>query len=143
MLKRNGFTLIEVIVAVLIVSVVIAALLQMQGNATHKFFTIKKMMQTDQYSTFLLSNAQKYGFDSSRLDMKRLVDDFELESDLRRRLKSMPLEIKYEMLTTIDTSELEQNTNTSNVNTALIFEIGKTILKSQELKIQLIRVKKQ
>lgn len=134
----------EVIVAVVIVSVVIAALLQMQGNTNHKLFNIKEMMKTNQYNSFLLSLSDKYGFESSKMDMKRLVDEFELESDLRRRLKGMKLELDYEELTTIDTSELDASSDLNETsNTSLIFEIGKTTLKTKDFTTQVIRVKIQ
>ncbi|MDF1877748.1 prepilin-type N-terminal cleavage/methylation domain-containing protein [Sulfurimonas sp. SAG-AH-194-L11] len=142
--KRSAFTLMEVMVSVVIVSVVIAALLQMQGNTTHKFFTLKEMMQTNPYSSFLLSTSDKYGFESSKIEMKQLVDEFELESDLRRRLKSMQVKIEYEVLTTIDTSELEDEEDSSQSgSTGLVFEIGKTSLISKDFSTQLIRVKIQ
>ncbi|HIP20149.1 MAG TPA: prepilin-type N-terminal cleavage/methylation domain-containing protein [Sulfurimonas sp.] len=142
--KRSAFTLVEVMVAVVIVSVVIAALLQMQGNTTHKFFAIKEMMKTNQYSSFLLSTSDKYSFESSKIDMKRLVDEFELENDLRRRLKSMKVEIDYEELTTIDTSELDESSDPDETsNSTLVLEIGKTSLKTSEFTTQLIRVKLQ
>ncbi len=134
----------EVMVAVVIVSVVIAALLQMQGNTNHKLFNIKEMMKTNQYNSFLLSLSDKYGFESSKMDMKRLVDEFELESDLRRRLKGMKLELDYEELTTIDTSELDASSDLNETsNTSLIFEIGKTTLKTKDFTTQVIRVKVQ
>lgn len=142
--KRRAFTLVEVMVAVVIVSVVIAALLQMQGNTNHKLFNIKEMMKTNQYNSFLLSLSDKYGFESSKMDMKRLVSEFELESDLRRRLKGMKLELYYEELTTIDTSELDASSDLNETsNTSLIFEIGKTTLKTKDFTTQVIRVKIQ
>lgn len=142
--KRRAFTLVEVMVAVVIVSVVIAALLQMQGNTNHKLFNIKEMMKTNQYNSFLLSLSDKYGFESSKMDMKRLVYEFELESDLRRRLKGMKLELYYEELTTIDTSELDASSDLNETsNTSLIFEIGKTTLKTKDFTTQVIRVKIQ
>ncbi|MDF1878184.1 prepilin-type N-terminal cleavage/methylation domain-containing protein [Sulfurimonas sp. SAG-AH-194-C20] len=142
--KRSAFTLMEVMVAVVIVSVVIAALLQMQGNTNQKFFGIKKMMKTTQYNSFLLSLSNKYGFESSKIDMKRLVDEFELESDLRRRLKTMKVEINYEELTTIDTSEFEDPSESEqSSNSGLVFEIGKTTLHAKDFSTQLIRVKIQ
>jgi len=152
-LSHSAFTLIEVMVAVMIVSVVIAALLQMQGNASHKFFQIKQMMDNSQYSSFLLSNADKYGFESSSTDMRTLLDDFELESDLRRKLNAMKLKIEYEELMRIDTNEmledteegvsqeldLQNNTGSSGV----IFEIGKTLLQGEDFSNSLIRVRVQ
>jgi len=137
----------EVMVAVMIVSVVIAALLQMRGDTTHKFFGIKEMMKTNQYNSFLLSHGDKYGFEKSRMDMHRLVEDFDLESDLRRKLKAIKVELDYEELSVIDTSEYEDNTEDEDAeitgSSGIIFEIGKTILKTEEFSSSLIRIKIQ
>lgn len=146
---REGFTLIEVMVAVMIVSVVIAALLQMQGNTTHKFFGIKEMMKTNQYNSFLLSHGDKYGFEKSNMDMSRLVEDFDVESDLRRKLKAIKVELDYEELATIDTSEYDDSGDNENEDaeitgsSGIIFEIGRTVLKTEEFTGSLIRVKIQ
>ena len=49
--NNSAFTLIEVIVAVMIVSVVIAALLQMRGNTSYKFLEIKTGTDFDAIET--------------------------------------------------------------------------------------------
>lgn len=139
--KRSAFTLIEVMVAVMIVSIVIAALLQMRGDASNKFFNIKKMLDTTQYNSFLLANDDKYGFERSNLDMKRLVDDFQVESDLRRKLSNMKVKIDYEQLQVIDTSEFDSDEQ--NSSTGIIFEIGKSILKVGAESSSLIRIRIQ
>ena len=145
--NHKAFTLIEVMVAVMIVSVVIAALLQMRGDTTNKFFGIKKMMKTNQYNSFLLSHGDKYGFEKSRMDMYRLVDDFDLESDLRRKLKAIKVELDYEKLSVIDTSEYEDSGDdkeSANAGSSgIIFEIGRTSLKTENFKGSLIRIKIQ
>lgn len=137
----------EVMVAVVIVSIVIAALLQLQGNTTHKFFGIKDMMRINQYNSFLLSVSDKYGFESSNIDMKRLVDEFELESDLRRRLKSMKLKVEYEELISRDMSKFDDSAESDeaseNSSSSLVFEIGKTSLSTKEFNTHLIRVRIQ
>lgn len=138
-------------VAVMIVSVVIAALLQMRGNTSHKFFGIKEMMQTNQYNSFLLSQGDKYGFEKSSIDMSSLVEDFELESDLRRKLKAIKVKLDYEELDTLDTSEYEETPTDDNENedeeitgsSGIIFEIGKTVLESEGFSGSLIRIKIQ
>jgi prepilin-type N-terminal cleavage/methylation domain-containing protein len=127
--KREGFTLIEVMVAVMIVSVVIGALWQMRGDATHKFLQFQKMATDNQYITFLLGNSAKYGFETSHTDMKTLVDDFELESDLRRTLKNKKVTISYETRNSIDT------------NDSVVLEIGLTQLKWDDVAYSLVRVR--
>lgn len=148
--SKNAFTLIEVMVAVMIVSVVIAALLQMRGDTSNKFIGIKKMMQTNQYNSFLLSQSDKYGFEESNIDLYRLVDDFDLESDLRRRLKSIKLKVDYEELDTIDTAEFDDSAKPSEDGeevqtdtTGIVFEIGKSILKADNFSTNLMRVRIQ
>lgn len=150
---KEAFTLIEVMVAVMIISIVIAALLQMQGDTHQKFFQIKEMMHSNQYNSFLLSQGGDYGFEESKMDMKRLVDDFDLESDLRRRLGDLKVEVDYEEITTIDTSEFEdggaevdengEEIEQQSASTGIIFEIGKSIIKTKEFAGHLIRVRVQ
>jgi len=152
-LSRAGFTLIEVMVAVMIVSVVIAALLQMQGNASHKLFEIQKMMQSNQESSFLLSNSEKYGFEESKVDMKDLLEDFELESDLRRHLSSIMVTVTYETLEVIDTNEMledksenleeENYTSEDAGSSGILFEIGETSLVTKDASNSLLRVRLQ
>jgi len=139
--KRQAFTLLEVMVAVMIVSVVIAALLQMRGNTSNQFMQIKKMAHTNQYNSFLLSLDGKYGFEKSNIDMKRLVEDFDLESDLRRKLSSIKVKLDYEALSVIDTNEFDNQDNSEN--SGIIFEIGKTVLKSEDFATQLLRIRLQ
>jgi len=149
--RRSAFVLIEVMVSVMIVSVVISALLHMQGSTTTKLSNIKEMMKTNQYSSFLLSLGDKYGFDKSQMDMERLVENFDLEDDLRRHLKSMRAELDYKAIKSIDTSEFEdenndsneQGANEQNTNIGIVFEIGKTILKTDKFTSHLIRIRVQ
>lgn len=144
-LSHPAFTLIEVMIAVMIVSLVVATLLQMQGNANHKFFQIKEMMQTSQQSSFLLSNTRENTFEKSSTDMKTLLDEFELESDLRRRLSSIKVKIDYEVLSIIDTSKIDvseyEDAKDDTKSSAATFEIGKTMLISETQTSQLIRVR--
>ena len=128
-------------VAVMIVSVVIAALWQMRGDTSNKFFNIQKMINTNQYDSFLLYTDNKYGFESSNIDMKRLANDFRVQSDLRRKLSSMKVKIKYEKLQVIDTSEF--NSDEQNATTGIIFEIGKTDLVAKKFSSSLIRIRVQ
>ena len=142
-----AFTLIEVMVAVMIVSVVIAALLQIQANANNKLIELKKMIHTTQYGSFLFETSEKYGFEKSRIDMDVLLEDFELESELRRSMKALKVEILYEELELIDTSEFDINVSDEagfgEQNSALVFEIGKTSLLSESFNGAFLRVRVQ
>ncbi len=133
---HSGFTLIEVMVSVMIVSVVIAALLQMQGNTSTLFHTIKKQSRADEYASFLLWN-DKYGFEKEHANIYRLVDDFDLDDDMRRKLKSQAIELQYKTIKTIDLSE----SNASDAKT--VFEIGATTLEYKKLMTSLLRLRLQ
>ena len=137
---HDAFTLIEVMVAVMIVSVVIAALLQMRGETTHKFFGIKKMMQTNQYNSFLIGQGDKYGFEKSSMNLNRLVENFDLESDLRRELKSQKVSLLYEKLKSVDTSEYDGE-NSEKSSSGTVFEIGKSTIEADDFRVNMIRVR--
>jgi len=139
---RKAFTLIEVMVAVLIVSVVIMALLQMRGNSTHMFLNIGKKSKISQYSSFLISNSD-YGFDNKIVSLDKLLDDFELENDLRRRVKQSRVELIYQKLETLDMSDNDDGDAKEAVNSNLVFEVGKTILKTDTSSTGLFRLRVQ
>ncbi|MEA3228667.1 MAG: prepilin-type N-terminal cleavage/methylation domain-containing protein, partial [Campylobacterota bacterium] len=91
MLKKNssskeGFTLIEVMIAVVIISTVIMALLEMFANNIHIFSTLTKKTQINQYSSFFISNPDVGLEDEDALTLYDLIDDFDIEDDLRREL---------------------------------------------------------
>jgi prepilin-type N-terminal cleavage/methylation domain-containing protein len=128
---RNGFTLIEVMVAVMIVSVVIGAIWKMQGDATQKLLGLDAMTQKLHYNSFLLGETKKYGFEKSTITLYTLVADFDIPTDLRRELKSMKLNIEYNTKEVIDTNE------------SVILEVGQTVLKIDGMQSQLVRVRLQ
>ena len=137
MSKKSAFTLIEVMVAVMIISVVIMALLKMYANNTHIFTSIKEQIKTNEYSSFLISNAN-YGFEDKHLYLYDLVDDYDLESDLRRKLKAKKTELTYEVVRSIDLSE--QDENEEGTNSGLVLEIGRDVLRSKDFSVALMRL---
>jgi len=129
--KKKAFTLIEVMVAVMITSVVIGALWKMHGNSTQKFIFLNTMQKNNPYATFLLGNSAKYGFEKSNIDMRILVDDFDLDSDLRQRLKAIKVKISYDVVSSLDDNE------------SMILEVGKTNMEFLQTKLSLIRMRLQ
>ena len=91
----------------------------------------------------------KYSYETSNIDLYRLVDNFDLENDLRRKLKSIKTKVSYEKLYVFDSgdfnddSEDEEGEEGENGGIDIIFEIGKTSLKSEEFSLSLMRVKIQ
>ena len=151
MLKREAFTLIEVMVAVMIISVVILALIEMFSNNSHIFSSFNKKTKTNQYASFFISNPV-YGFEKKSLNMYDLISDFKLESDLIRELKLVKVDLLYQEIERIDMSEFEDDKDTDNeeeqyydeekeVNSAIVFEIGKSIIKLQDSSTGLLRLR--
>jgi len=152
MIKKKGFTLIEVMVAVMIVSVVIASLLQLNANNTNFFSMLKMQKDNDQYLTFFIDN-KKYGFENEdKIPLYRVIEEFNfnLDDDFRRELKAKEIDIKYQTISTIDLSEFDQTSGFSNeedqarrkkINNSLVFEIGKTIVQRPTSSVALLRVR--
>ena len=148
-LKKDAFTLLEVMIAVVIISVVIMALLQMNGNRAHMFLEISKKNKINQYSSLLLFNPN-YGFENKRIFLDRLVADFKIEDELRNKLKSINAQIIYQKLGSIEMgkqqntdAEIVDNKNVKHVNSNVVFEISKTILKTPQSSIGLLRIRIQ
>ncbi|MEA1891997.1 MAG: prepilin-type N-terminal cleavage/methylation domain-containing protein [Campylobacterota bacterium] len=141
--RRDAFTLIEVMISVMIISVVIMALLQMHGNSNHIFLKISSQLKTDQYASFFIAN-KEYGFEKDRLSLDDLISDFKVEDELRRELKKVKVELIYEELELIDMSEDDESQDSdSQESSSVIFEVGKTILKMNDTTTSLIRLRIQ
>ena len=145
---REAFTLIEVMVSVVIISTVIMALIELFANNTHIFSSIEKKNQTGQSLSFFMGNYD-YGFKNEKTTLYTLLEDFDLESDLRRTLKDTKVEIVYQELDSIDMSELDGSSEededideeeTQENNSNLVFLIGKTVIKSEDSSSGLLRI---
>lgn len=141
-LNRRAFTLIEVMVSVMIVSFVIAALLQIQGDTAHRLIKLKKTIKENQYNSFLISEGGRYGFESNSINLYQLVDNFDVESDLRRKLKAIKTKVSYKKLDVLDSNDFSDE-NDENSGSDIVLEIGRTSLKSKEFSLSLLRVKLQ
>jgi prepilin-type N-terminal cleavage/methylation domain-containing protein len=153
---RGAFTLIEVMISVVIISTVITALLELFSNNTHIFSTLEKQNRSNQSLSFMLSN-NDYGFNDEKLTLYDLVADFDLENDLRQKLKNEKVEIVYQELDSIDMSEYDPDEDENNPinddeinpneeeqgSSDLVFEIGKTILKSKDSSSSMLRIRLQ
>jgi len=155
-MNKRAFTLIEVMVAVVIISTVILALLTMNGNNTHLFSSFKQQAKINQYASFFISNAE-YGLEDDSVVMDDLVSEFDVESDLRRELKEIKVELKYQIVEQIDLSEYEEDDSESDenpdmnedeeeskdTNSSMIIEIGKTTLRLNDSGVSLLRIQIQ
>ena len=147
---KPAFTLIEVMVAVVIISTVIMALIQMYANNTHIFSALKKRTNLTQYGSLLVANPE-IGFEKKEFSLYNLVDGFTLEDEFRRELKNQKVKVIYTELEKIDLAEFsddededneeisdEQNQEQSQSN--MILEIGKTTLKFKEGATSIVRI---
>ena len=121
--KRRAFTLIEVMIAVMIISVVILALLRMYSNDTYLFASYKKESHVNDYASFLVENSD-YGLENKNIYLYDLVSEFDMEDNLRRKLKAQKAEVIYKVVKNIDLSD---DTNTTAPQMSL--EIGQSVLR--------------
>jgi len=134
--SRDAFTLIEVMVAVMIISVVIMALLEMQGNTTHIFSRLGNTLKINQYTSLFISN-NDYGFEKNSVDLDDLLSEFKVEDELRRELKTIKVKVDYKELKRIDMSEIEEGSS------SMVFELGETSLDIDDSSASLMRFRIQ
>ena len=155
---RKAFTLIEVMISVLIISTVIMALITMSGNNTHIFSSFKKQVQVNQYVSFFISK-KDYGFENDSVDLDDLVSEFDVEDELRKKLKELKVEVLYQIVDEIDMSDFEESEEDEDtqeelpdetsdeedkqVSSNLVIEIGRTTLKVKDSSASLLRIKVQ
>jgi len=138
---KKGFTLIEVMVAVMIISVVIMALLKMYSNNAYIFSSIKQEIKTNQYLSLLIGN-DEYGFENKHIAMYDLIKDFDVENNLRRKLKSLKIDIIYKEVDSIDLSEdTEEEGSESKSNSSVVLEIGRDTLKTKNFSTSVMRLR--
>ena len=105
-MTRKAFTLLEVMISVVIISVVIMALLKMHANSTYLFENINKTKEMNQYLSLFVANSD-YGFEKKSITLDQLVKDFSLDDDLRDKLKEIKSEIKYTQLEKLDLGDVD------------------------------------
>lgn len=146
----RAFTLVEVMVAVVIISVVIMALIKLFANNSHIFSTLSDKSKNNQYLSFLVSPSQ-YGFTDKKTTLYTLVEEFDIESELKRELKSIKVKLLYQELDSIDMgesefepeSEIQEDDIEKEASSNMVFEIGKTVLKVEETSVSMLRIKQQ
>ena len=153
--SSHGFTLIEVLVAVMIIAVVIGALIQLFATNSYTFSSVhQKILHTNTTSLLLGNNI--YGYEDKKVGLAELVKDFDIDDDLRRRLKKEKVQILYTEVTSIDfgdaaealaeAKEGEYNDEAAISETtevANILEVGRTTLKTGEQSSSFLRIKFQ
>jgi len=130
---KKAFTLIEVMVSVMIISIVIMALLQMQANSSYMLTSLKKKNTSQQYISLLIAN-ENYNLKDKNTRLNNLVEEFSVDDNLRRRLKKIKIKIIYNKLETID---LDENNTASSAK----LEIGESLLKTDNSSSKIFRLR--
>lgn len=123
---RSAFTLIEVMLSVLIITLVIAALYSMRANSSFLMQQTVQKNHVQNAQSFLLGNYD-YGFIKESVTLDKLLEGFDVEDTLRRRLKNEKLLIDYMPTDSIDS-------NATNL------ELGKNILKNDLASTSFLRL---
>jgi prepilin-type N-terminal cleavage/methylation domain-containing protein len=134
---RAAFTLVEVMVSVMIISVVIMALIEMHGNSTHLFTNIKERLHVSFLPSLLIANPD-YGYENKTLSADILTKDFILDDDLRRKLKALNITLSYEQLDSMQAPISDKNSTVDSQNS--LFYIGKTTLKVENSTVSFLRI---
>ncbi len=150
--ESAGFTLIEVMIAVMIISVVIAALLQLFATNTRLFSTLEQKIRLSTEGSLLLG-VENMGFEKESIHLDELVKDFRIDDDLRRRLKDTKAEVFYQELMVMDSADImeeveelaeEDNRTVTDTGTGAVrLEIGRTGLLVGDIQASFMRLRLQ
>ncbi len=147
---RKGFTLMEVMIAVMVISIVIGVLLQLFSNNTTLFSSMRGHSELCMRSSLLIGNTT-YGYENKKVTLADLVQEFDVDDDLRRKLKKFNAEITYTPVKTLDTQELdtmdeeimpylEEHQNNAQ---EVAMEIGRSSFQMDEFQTAYLRLKLQ
>jgi len=126
---RKGFTLLEVMIAVMIISLVIGVLLQLYSNNTRLFSSMRGHSELCMRSSLLIGN-QDYGYENESVTLDRLVQDFDIDDDLRRKLKKYKTKISYNQV-----KDLEQESEQLHASVETYDEQNQDGLKETSMEI--------
>ena len=101
---RRGFTLIEVMIAVMVISIVIGVLLQLFSNNTRLFSSMRGHCELCMRSSLLVGNSD-YGYKNEKVSLAELVRDFDINDELRQKLKRYEAKITYTRIKELDKEE--------------------------------------
>lgn len=146
---RKGFTLLEVMISVMIISLVIGVLLQLYSNNTRLFSSMRGHSELCMRSSLLIGN-DAYGYENKTVNLAELVRDFKINDDLRQKLKKYKAKITYNQV-----KELSQETQKIDkaVDPYLVenmeglkersMEIGRSSFEMDEFQTAYLRLKLQ
>lgn len=101
---RRGFTLIEVMIAVMVISIVIGVLLQLFSNNTRLFSSMRGHSELCMRSSLLIGNSD-YGYKNEKVSLAELVRNFDINDELRQKLKQYEAKVTYTQVKELDKEE--------------------------------------
>ena len=133
MMKKKAFTLIEVMVSVMIISVVILALLKMKSNNSFIFTSLKKQNEVQQYISLIIDN-KDYKDKNKDTTLDALIKEFHVDDELRRKLKNQKIKLIHNEVKKIDLNE------EANTDATLSLVISEDLLKLPDSSTKIFRV---
>ena len=85
----------------MVISIVIGVLLQLFSNNTTLFSSMRGHSELCMRSSLLIGN-QNYGYENEKVTLAELVKDFDINDDLRRKLKNYEAKITYTPVQKLD-----------------------------------------
>lgn len=109
MKQRAGFTLVEVMIAVMIIAVVISSLLKLFSTNASFFDRLYAKSNLSMNSSLLLGFGDTYGFEKDEITLDELTKEFNVEDELRQKLKNTKALINYKDILILDSKDFEDN----------------------------------
>ena len=146
---RKGFTLMEVMIAVMVISIVIGVLLQLFSNNTTLFSSMRGHSELCMRSSLLIGN-NSYGYENEKVSLAELVQEFDIDDALRRKLEKYKAEITYTQVKTLDTEEVKVDEDLESYIDENLegeqersMEIGRSSFQMNEFQTAYLRLKLQ
>ena len=94
-------------------------------------------VKAQQYITLIMHS--DYGLQNKHFSLDKTLARFDIDDDLRRRLKSIDVRVRYKKIQIIDLAEEEDNASATGQN----LEIGKTVVTFPDGSYSYLRVSVQ
>jgi prepilin-type N-terminal cleavage/methylation domain-containing protein len=131
---RKAFSLVEVMVAVVIISVVIMAMIKMYADSINILDIFKKQNASEMAVSYFVQS--KFGREEDNTNSYNILSEFDVKDELRQRLKEQKINVDYEKVKVIDMSSIDEA-----LGSGVVFEIGRTKIDTNGVVLNLTRFK--
>ena len=135
--KRRAFTLIEVLVAVMIVFIVIAAMLELAGESSLLFKNLYKKSKALEHLSMLRQS--RYAKESGNVNLALLLTRFMLDDTTRRVLKQDSVKITYKEVHHLELPNIFAHTDTPDAE-QIRFLFSSNGVETEGVHVSLMRV---